>query len=488
MISLIKNELFKVFHKKNIYIFLAVILGFCLLNNISYRLTYDDNGFYINDNKYDYFYLEDLKMQLDMLDPMETSQVEEYVEVKTNYDIEKIIIDNNFGYDSWQYSVIHQEFFDVLYNINYYTYIEKNEDILLDYQEEYNKLLYMFKNDDWKRIVNNKLDVAKNDLELLKKEININNTLALKEQEERMFYKNLEIELLELRLEKGISYANSYLNDAIINYEDTSVSLYSFNKDRDVYSDKIMYQSLLEDNAVSKYILDTGYNVNKENSLRTLIKDFIVDYEMFIIIFVVIIASSVVSSEFKDGTIKLLLSKPYTRNEILLSKYFTCLISFGIIVLYTFICQLIVGGLCFGIDSLEIPVLIYNFDTNNLIEYNVFIYVLFIILCKLPIFVLMITLAFCISVLFNSNSVSYTFTILTYMFKDLILVFVSVFNWNFLKYFFTLNWDFTEYLYGKLPTIEGLSLIVSIIVCVFYYLIMIISTFIVFKRKNVKNI
>ena len=49
MINLIKNELFKVFHKKSIYVFGIIILGFCIINNVSYLKTYDEEGNYIYD-------------------------------------------------------------------------------------------------------------------------------------------------------------------------------------------------------------------------------------------------------------------------------------------------------------------------------------------------------------------------------------------------------------------------------------------------------
>ncbi|WP_163653460.1 ABC transporter permease [Listeria sp. PSOL-1] len=43
-------------------------------------------------------------------------------------------------------------------------------------------------------------------------------------------------------------------------------------------------------------------------------------------IFVVIVASTIVAAEFSGGTIKLLLARPYSRSQILWSKYITCFI------------------------------------------------------------------------------------------------------------------------------------------------------------------
>lgn len=487
MIRLIKNELFKIFHKKSVYVFGILILGFCLLNNILYKITYDEEGNYLQD-----FYIgyeEKDYTLLDSLDPNNPYEVDEYIYTKTLYDLDKITYDNNFEFNDWQYNFTFEYLYDTVYNINYYNYKENNELKREEYIEKYEFLLEKFNDNDWKYFVNLELDNINNEI----KEIeylndSLNTTLDIKEHEERIKRLNLEKELLEYRLKNDISYSQNYLNDAIIEYESTTNRLFDIDKENLSYEEKRNYQSLLSDNAISKYIIDTKHNVLKENNLRTGLKDLIIDYELFIMIFVIVIASGIVSSEFKDGTAKLLLTKPYSRSKILLGKYLACLISLGIIIIYTFLCQFIVGSICFGFDSLEIPVLIYNYNANFLVEYNAIIYMLLMIVCKIPMYILMLTLAFCVSTLFNSTSLANTMAILGYLFKDFIYVLVATFNIGILKYFVTLNWDFTEYLYGKLPLVEGLTPMVSIIVCLFYYLIMIATTFVVFKRKNIKNI
>lgn len=487
MINLIKNELFKVFHKKSIYVFGIIILVFCIINNVSYLKTYDDEGSYIYDGG---VYYIDFSDSLNELDPNDEKEVDEYINVKTSSDIENMLKTNNFDGNSWQYSVTYDVLYSYVYNINYYTYKEKNIDKLLEYRVEYDKLVNKLKSDDWKYFVNLELDRVNEDIKSLEKDkVNFNTTALQKNYEENLYRLNFEKEILELRLKNDISYGYSYLNTALEEYEYMSTSLRELkNKSNLTYDDKLNIQRWSSDVAINKYIVDTKYNLEKENNLRTGIKDLIDDYEIFIMIFIIVIASGIVSSEFKDGTIKLLLTKPYTRSTILLSKYLTSLICFGLIIIYTFICQFIVGSLCFGIDSLEIPVVIYNYSSNSLMEYNAFSYLLLMILCKMPMFVLLLTLAFSLSTLFLSSSLANMFSILGYLFKDIVIVFVTMFRLDFLKYFVTLNWDFTEYLFGKLPSVEGLTIGVSIVVCLVFYLVMIITTFVVFKKKNIKNI
>ena len=80
---------------------------------------------------------------------------------------------------------------------------------------------------------------------------------------------------------------------------------------------------------------------------------------------IIMVAGTIVSEEFNKGTIKLLLVKPYSRYKILLSKFLTILIMIVFSILVVIGMELLVGGILFGFDSLSIPVVEYNFNTNT---------------------------------------------------------------------------------------------------------------------------
>ena len=50
MINLIRNELYKVFHKKSIIVFAILILGMTILNSWLYKTNYDNDGNFIQNN------------------------------------------------------------------------------------------------------------------------------------------------------------------------------------------------------------------------------------------------------------------------------------------------------------------------------------------------------------------------------------------------------------------------------------------------------
>ena len=200
------------------------------------------------------------------------------------------------------------------------------------------------------------------------------------------------------------------------------------------------------------------------------------------------IAGTIVSEEFNKGTIKLLLVKPYSRNKILFSKFITILIMIIFSIFAVVVMELLIGGVIFGYDSLSVPILEYNFETGNLETLSIFTYLGIEIVTQLPKLVLLATLAFSFSTLFTNGPVAIAIPLLGYMSADVINMLVIQKKVDFMRFFVSLNWDFSEYLYGNLPSMEGMTIQFSIIMCMLYFIAMIIPTFIVFKKKNIKNI
>ena len=228
--------------------------------------------------------------------------------------------------------------------------------------------------------------------------------------------------------------------------------------------------------------------MNKTNDIRGILENFFNEYGLFIIVMIVMIAGTIVSEEFNKGTIKLLLIKPYSRKKILLSKFITVLIMILFSIAIIILMELLVGGIVFGYDSLSVPILQYNFETQNLETISIFSYLGIQIITQLPKLILLATLAFACSTLFTNSAVAIAIPLLGYMSADVINMLVIQYKVDFMKIFVSLNWDFNEYLYGNLPKMEGMTLGFSILICTIYFLAMIIPTFIAFKKKNIKNI
>ena len=150
--------------------------------------------------------------------------------------------------------------------------------------------------------------------------------------------------------------------------------------------------------------------------------------------------------------------------------------------------QFVVGGIVSGFDSYQTPAVVYNYNTNQIQELNIVTYLALVALGKLPIYILLMTLAFAISTLFSNTALSIAITLLGYMGSSVINLLAIQFKIELLKFFVTPNWDLTQYLFGGLPSFQYVSLPFSIIINIAYFIIMLIPTYVVFKKKNIKNI
>ena len=288
--------------------------------------------------------------------------------------------------------------------------------------------------------------------------------------------------------QENLHYGNNFLNDAIDVRINTVGMDRNLNEPNMSYQDKVSKQKMIEESEIAKYILETKQDVEKQASLRGILLNVFDEYSIFIIIFIIMIAGGIVSSEFEKGTVKMLLVKPYKRGKILLAKYIVSLLMILFIFVITVVFQVIVGGVVFGFDSLSIPAVVYNFNTNSVVTYNMFEYVLIIAVNKLPIYVLLTTLSFALSSIFANTVIAVVLPILGNVASAVINQLASVYSIRELAIFPTLNWDFSQFLFGRLPAYEFTSLGFAVCVCVAYWAIMVSVAWIAFRKREIKNV
>ena len=470
MSSLIKNEITKILKKKSLYIMLIVILGFIILSNAMYKYAYSSmNSGYYSEN-----YIKMIEEDMKTLNPENLSEVDQYIADKT--DIETYNLLKQYNNDSWQYEVIMNKGTNYINQINYYTYKDKNNESLEKTKAEYNKFLERIDSGDWRKFVEEELEVAKQS----------KSSIGENSQDNML---DLQIETLQMRLDYNIEYGNNYKNQALSKYSQNKTEVLGYEENNNkTYQEKSSYQQAKENVEKSKYAIENDKDIFNKSDARGILLDLFSEYELFIIITVVLIAGAIVSEEFNKGTIKLLLVRPYSRRKILFAKFIVVLITVVFIMIAVGIMQFIVGSIFFGFESLKTPAVEYNHNTGKLVETSILSSVILTGLGKLPIYVLIGTLAFALSTLFTNTAVAITISLLGYMASSMVNQFAYYYNITWLKYFVTPNWDITQFFYGKLPMFEGLSIPFSLVICLIYFIIMMIPTFIVFKKKNIKNI
>ena len=487
MSNLIKNELTKIFKKKTIYI--TMILIFLLMIFINCINKYSNSSSY-SAYMYSESYINSIKEELSNLNPEKPSDVTLYINLKSELDLSNLM--EKYKDSDWKLSIINDRISPYITEINTYTYgAEKSEEQARKATEEMESIIAKLDENDWKYFANEDLQNANNKIEELNKQkAQTQDTEIIKGLNNEIENAKVEKEIAEYRLEKNIPYGVDYLNIALTRYQTSSGTLISYdleNKELD-FEEQKEYNDALTTKEESKYIIETGTDINKSDSLKGSLQYFYSQYGVFIIVVIIMIAGTIVSEEFNKGTIKLLLVKPYTRTQILLSKFLTVLIVSAFVIVSTILMQILVGGILFGFESLFEPVVVYNLSTNAIQEINIFAYLGIQTLTQLPIIILLATLAFAISTIFSNSALAITVSLLGYMGASIINQLAIAYNLTFMKYFVTMNWDLSQYLFGGLPYMEGMNLITSIIICVVYLLIMLIPTFIIFKKRNIKNI
>ncbi len=487
MSNLIKNELTKIFKKKTIYI--TMLLIFLMIVFINCINKYSNSSSY-SAYMYSESYIESLKDELSNLNPEKPSDVTLYINLKSEIDLSNLM--EKYKDSDWKLSIINDRISPYITEINTYTYgADKSEEQARKATKEMENIIAKLDENDWKYFANEDLQNANSMIEELNNQkAQTQDTEIIKGLNNEIENAKVEKEIAEYRLEKNIPYGVDYLNIALTRYQTSSETLISYdleNKELD-FEEQKEYNNALTTKEESRYIIETGTDINKSDSLKGSLQYFYSQYGVFIIVVIIMIAGTIVSEEFNKGTIKLLLVKPYTRNQILLSKFLTVLIISAFVIVSTILMQILVGGILFGFGSIFEPVVVYNLSTNVIQEMNIFAYLGIQTLTQLPIIILLATLAFAISTIFSNSALAITVSLLGYMGAPIINQLAIAYKLTFMKYFVTMNWDLSQYLFGGLPYMEGMNLITSIIICVVYLLIMLIPTFIIFKKRNIKNI
>ena len=155
----------------------------------------------------------------------------------------------------------------------------------------------------------------------------------------------------------------------------------------------------------------------------------------------------------------------------------------------TAIIQSIVSGFSYGFDNYVGKIIIYNYKVNEVKTLSTVGYYALTAISVMPQYLLLVTLAFSISTILSNTATAIALPLLGSMVSGIINVLFSRFkNANFLKFFVTPNWDLTNYLFGKIPPYENLTLAFSIAICIIYFIIMIATSFVIFRKKDIKNI
>ena len=376
MISLIKNELYKLFHKKSTIIVLVIVVLFQILTNYIY--SYEPKFDIYDNNSENIAYLENEIKNIET----NNGSVEDLVSYKTDLELMKTL--DNYKDIEWKYELLNAYYYDILNNYYSAELITKDRVALEKYKAEKEEFIKNLDEGNWQYFATTQIKKNKDLVKDLEKQLSLTNSKKAKEDIDFQI-KTLqkEIELETYRLDNKVEYTG-YLNDAINNANAMYSSVLQYEKTTDK-DEKEFLSGDVKSYYESMYILEHKVDVNNEATLQGVIKNLYYELSFMIFVFMIMISGSIVSEEFNKGTIKNLLTIPHTRSSILLSKYITVLLMIPFIVLFILLLEFVIGGAFFGFSSLNVPVLNYVIATGEMSAMNAVSYYLLIAVTKIPI-------------------------------------------------------------------------------------------------------
>ena len=299
-----------------IYIFILIFIVFIVLENVLQTIEepIDDDEHYLS-------YLEE---ELATLDYHSVKDNEYFIDIKTQYEILKI--QHNYPKDSWQYAIFDHT--DIFYSV-IRIMIENTYGLLTDEQqlqtgtEKLATMLKKLEEGNWKYFLEDQLQNVNEQIFYYQEQLKtIENKKTIEELNTTIAIEKINKQALEWRIDKEILYGNSFLSQKIDEYIDAAPSVFMLkNKENKNLQEELEYRQLLKQMHTSQYYIENNIHMEKEYNARYILMNTTEEYGIFVIIFSIIMSGTIVSNELQKGTIKLLLTKPFSRGKILLSKY-----------------------------------------------------------------------------------------------------------------------------------------------------------------------
>ncbi|AOV06434.1 ABC transporter permease [Sporosarcina ureilytica] len=192
----------------------------------------------------------------------------------------------------------------------------------------------------------------------------------------------------------------------------------------------------------------------------------------------IIVSSSLVSAEFSQGTIKMLLSRPVNRWKILTSKYVTVIL-FSVLAMVVMFVASVIGAFIFFPGATESTLSFYNTEIATSAVWGKSLYLMFLALINT---LVMSTLAFMIGTVFRSTSLAIGISIFLYFTGNMIVFFLE--KYKFAKFILFANSNLTQYEIGY-PMLNNTTMAFSAVVIVVYVVIFLVLSFLSFTKRDV---
>lgn len=210
---------------------------------------------------------------------------------------------------------------------------------------------------------------------------------------------------------------------------------------------------------------------------------------MFLPLLIIILAADLISSEFSNRTIKLLLTRAVPRWKVLLSKYIALLMMTTAVILLIGIISTAISRLFFGVWGFDEPIATgFKFiggelNSDTVIRVTRLEYMFLVYALGWFVAIVIASITFMISVLVRSTATAIGIIMASLIGGQFLQFFLS--DWGIVKYFFVSNLNLIKYLTGSYQPIEGMSLVFSVVVLSVWSALSMAISFYVFSKQDV---
>ena len=484
MTRLVKIELKKLFSKKIIYVFLIVLFAMSVGTAMLERYVTKILGV-LQDSTTEEMY----KQSMEAYDLSKTEELKYYVEDKSLYETMKLAK----GYDlsSPEYLYIFEEIQPNIECMNNNEFINKDQAAYDECKATYDEQVAFLKDFDWKKVIENKKKETQDKIDGVKVLSEVGQ-IDQKEVDMQLKVLELEMKVLDYRLKHEIPIENSIISSELDSYPILYQNYLSIDNEKNIvnYEEKITKQETIKNYSIVKYkfeheLIFKRKNKNFTNSTTADSILGIFSGGMMTVLFLVLVAGGIIAEEYNKGTIKQLLLKPYTRAKILTSKVLAAIITFTLFMFVYALMTGLINGVIFGeFSSIFDPVLIYDFNKGSVIEVNLFIRCCQLFLSTLPMYLILLGISVLAAIITTNTSVALVVPLVITIVSSIIQ---GLAKGKIFAYLPTMCWNLTEFLNGGLPIFKYSTFYKSLAVDIVTVFILFFISYILFKRKDIKN-
>ena len=197
-----------------------------------------------------------------------------------------------------------------------------------------------------------------------------------------------------------------------------------------------------------------------------------------VVLLTVIVAAGIVASEFSQGTIKMLLTRPVSRWKIMTSKYITVLL-FGVLLMF-------IG---FAVTTLSAYILFpsgvgqeLKWDGNVIVPVSVWGHGLYMLVLSFANVIITATFAFMIGSVFRSNGMAIGLSLFIFFTGNTIALLLS--QYEIVKYLVFTHMNLTMYETNSV-FVDGITMPFSLVILAAYLVFFLVISYTVFTKRDI---